>query len=312
MTDKSVGRLLITFFWIGLAICCVVGPLKGLAWETASPAQAPMTLAESLSRAYQLLSEDKPKEAREELAHAQILAGGPCGECLLGLAYVYSSEKDWRQTKENLHQAIPLLKAPALAARAYNLLGTTAFQSQDDHSTQEAEEAFRHAVSLGGTWGTQARFNLAKLLFKTERWAEAAESAQAYLKESEPKGLVADEARIIACQSRGHLPERAASELADTETLHAGGDVTEPEAFFRPRPAYPEKARVAKIRGIVITEVVVDQEGCVADVRALRGLPEGLTESTLRTIRTWVYRPAMRAGKPVRVAFTLTTNFQIQ
>src|ERR1700730_4652766 len=121
MTDKSAGRLLMTFFWIGLAIFCVAGPVKGLAWEAASPAQAPATQAESLSRAYQLLSEDKPKEAREELAHAQILAGGPCGECLLGLAYVCSSEKDWRRTKETLHQAIPLLKAPPPSGRAHNL-----------------------------------------------------------------------------------------------------------------------------------------------------------------------------------------------
>jgi TonB family protein len=240
------------------------------------------------------------------------LAGGPCGECLLGLAYVYSSEKDWSRTKETLHQAIPLLKAPALAARAYNLLGTTAFQSSGNRGTQEAEDAFRHAASLGGSWGTQGRFNLAKLLFTKERWTEAADSAQAYLKESGPKGAVVDQARIIVCQARGHLPEESAAALAHSEIERVGGEVTQPQVLFQVRPAYTEEARKAQIHGTVIIEAIIDEEGCVRDARPLRGLPQGLTESTLRTVRTWVFKPAMQAGKPVKVYYTLTTNFQIQ
>ncbi|HEX4959534.1 MAG TPA: TonB family protein [Thermoanaerobaculia bacterium] len=288
-------------------------PLRGLQPETPVPAQRPPALTESLNRAYQLIGDGKFKEARAELEQSQALAGGPCGECLLGMAHVYASEKDWKRTKETLEQAIPLLKSPGLQARAYNQLGTALFQSKAFHSKKEAEDAFRTAASKGGAWGMLARYNLAELQLVTERWEEAAETARTYLKEAGPDGAARDQARIVLCQARSHLkddPPTVANPSSDTRKVE--GEVTRPEILFQQRPVYTEQARMAKTTGIVILEAIIDKEGCVRSMRPLQELGNGLTEAAMTAVQQWVFKPATLQGEPVRVFYVLTVNFQVQ
>ena len=122
-------RSVLTGFALLLLAVCTAGPARGFQPETPAPVQSPAALTDSLGRAFQLIGEGKYQEARAELERAQTLAAGPCGDCLLGLSHVYASEKDWKRTKETVLKAIPLLTNPALA-RAYNQLGTAAFQSK--------------------------------------------------------------------------------------------------------------------------------------------------------------------------------------
>jgi TonB family protein len=283
-------------------------PSHGLQPETPPPAQHPAALTESLNRAFQLIGDGKFQEARAELERSQTLAAGPCGECLLGMAHIYASEKDWKRTKETVRQALPLLKSPGLQARAYNQLGMAAFQSKDQ---DEAEEAFRHAASSGGAWGMLSRYNLAQLLLTRKRWDEAVEMARTYLKDAGSDGTALDQARIVLCQARSHQPDDPPSPKPGPDAKKVEGEVTRPEIIFQTKPEYTQEARAANTQGVVVVESIIDQEGCVRATRALRSLPNGLTESALRAARIWVFRPAMLAGKPVKVYYVLTVNFHI-
>jgi TonB family protein len=285
------------------------GPVHALQPETPPPAQKPAALTASINKAFQLIADGKFQEARAELERAQTLAAGPCGECLLGMAHVYASEKDWKRTKATVRQALPLLKAPGLQARAYIQLGTAAFQSKD---LDEAEDAFRHAVSSGGAWGMMGRYDLAQLLLTRQRWKEAVEAARSYLKDVGPDGLALDQARIVLCQARSHQPNDPPPPEPSSEAQKVEGEVTRPEIIFQTKPEYPKEARAAGIQGTAIVEAIIDQEGCVRATRALQGLPHGLTESALRALRTWTFRPATLEGKPVKVYYVLTVSFQIQ
>src|SRR5436305_13666361 len=138
---------LLAVFSLVLLLVCTAGPACGFQGETPPPPQRPAALTESLGRAFHLIGEGKFQEARAVLERAQTLAAGPCGDCLLGLSHVYASEKDWKRTKETVLKAIPLLTRPAVLARAYNQLRTAAFQSKGRHSLDEAEDAYRQAVS---------------------------------------------------------------------------------------------------------------------------------------------------------------------
>lgn len=302
-----------TFLWIILAAFWIGGPVLGLQTEPAAPVRSP-ALTESLNRSFQLIGDGKFKEARAELERSQTLAAGPCGECLLGMSHVYASQKDWRRTKEAVKQALPLLPTPGLKARAYDQLGTAAYLSKD---FDEAEDGFRRAVSSGGAWGTLARYNLAQVLLTRQRWAEAAETARSYIKDAGPTGMAFDPAHIVLCQARMNLPEgptppyRPSSETG-ASIERVGGEVTRPEILFQTRPVYPEKARKVRKSGSVIVEAIIDQEGCVTNVRPLKELPDGLTESAENAVKSWVFKPATLAGAPVKVYYVLTVNFQVQ
>ncbi|MEA2604307.1 MAG: hypothetical protein QOF89_5299 [Acidobacteriota bacterium] len=308
------NHLLAGSFLLLLAVFTAV-PARALQPETVPPAQKPAALTGSLNQAFQLIADGKFQEARAELERSQTLAAGPCGECLLGMAHVYASEKDWKRTKETVRQALPLLKSPGLQARAYNQLGMAAFQSRNE---DEAEEAFRHAASSGGAWGMLSRYNLAQLLLTRKRWDEAVEMARTYLKDAGPGGSVLDQARIVLCQARSHQPEdplppKPSSEVQkDPEIRGVEGEVKRPEILFQIKPEYTQEARMDQTRGTVIVEAIIDEEGCIRSTRVLQGLGNGLTESAQRAVRAWVFRPATLKDKPVKVYYVLTVNFRTQ
>jgi TonB family protein len=91
-----------------------------------------------------------------------------------------------------------------------------------------------------------------------------------------------------------------------------GGTVSAPKRIYDPLPPYTEEARLARIQGPVILSCVIDSNGRVVEVKVLKGLTLGLTESAVETVRTWRFEPAMRDGEPVPVYFNLVVNFHLQ
>jgi TonB family protein len=73
-------------------------------------------------------------------------------------------------------------------------------------------------------------------------------------------------------------------------------------------PVYPEEARRANVRGVVILEVSVAADGTVSDARVLRGQPF-LDAAALDAVRQWRYEPTLLNGQPVPVKLTATVNF---
>lgn len=94
--------------------------------------------------------------------------------------------------------------------------------------------------------------------------------------------------------------------------LRMSGDITPPVKVHAPPPRYTEEGRQSRIQGVVILEAVIDERGQVGDVKVLKGLPMGLSESAVETVRDWRYRPATLDGQPVPVFFNLTVRFSLQ
>jgi len=88
--------------------------------------------------------------------------------------------------------------------------------------------------------------------------------------------------------------------------------MSRPEPLQPIRPQYTEVARRAGLQGTVIVEAVIDEKGRAIDVRILRGLAMGLDRAAVEAIERCPFRPAMMAGRPVKVYFNLTVNFTIQ
>jgi TonB family protein len=89
-----------------------------------------------------------------------------------------------------------------------------------------------------------------------------------------------------------------------------GGDVKAPVVIQRVDPVYPPEAKEKRIAGVVITELLIDRNGNVVDVRVLKPLPFGLNQAVVDAVRQWKFRPGTRNGEPVGVYFNLAMHFK--
>ena len=86
------------------------------------------------------------------------------------------------------------------------------------------------------------------------------------------------------------------------------GAALEASATKRVQPAYPPLARAAQVKGSVVVEVTIDEEGNVIAARAVSGHPL-LKDATVAAARAWKFTPSTVEGRAVKVIGTLTFNF---
>jgi protein TonB len=84
--------------------------------------------------------------------------------------------------------------------------------------------------------------------------------------------------------------------------------------FVQGGAKYPSLARETGIQGVVVVSFVVEKDGTVSDIRALREQPGGLTDAALRAVQRintegMTFSPGVQGGLPVRVAFNLPVKF---
>jgi len=91
-----------------------------------------------------------------------------------------------------------------------------------------------------------------------------------------------------------------------------GNGVLPPKKINAPQPRYTEEARKARIQGTVILQAIVDADGKISNVKIIKGLPLGLDQSAIDTVKEWLYEPATREGLPVAVYMNLMINFSLQ
>jgi TonB family protein len=280
----------------------VVAAFAGPVWS-----KEPPTWQMKLEEGSKLLSANKLARAADAFEDADELAAGRCVHCLLGLARALAGLGKWKQAEATVRRVVPLAEeSPGLLAQAYVQLAVVLARRRSQEGRAEAMSLLRQASELPGDWAGLARYNMGQLLMLQERWTEAAEEARTYLRET-PQGAVAKMARALLCQARIHLPEELPDELEGPKKV--GGDVKRPEKIAGRPPNFTQTARMARTQGVVIIEAIIDREGCVRGVRALQGLPDGLTEAAVDAVRTWAFEPATLDGRPVNVYYTLTVNF---
>jgi TonB family protein len=91
----------------------------------------------------------------------------------------------------------------------------------------------------------------------------------------------------------------------------AGQDVPVPKRTKFVEPDYPEEARSLGQRGIVILEVVIDEQGKVASAQVVRSVPP-FDEAALASVRHWEYEVTKQNGKPVKVRHTFPITFTVR
>jgi protein TonB len=93
--------------------------------------------------------------------------------------------------------------------------------------------------------------------------------------------------------------------------MRVGGDVKAPVVEHRVDPIYSDMARKTRVNGIVIVEAIINRNGEVEQVKVIKGLPMGLSESAVEAVKQWKFKPGTLNGEPVDVIFNLTVNFKL-
>ena len=93
--------------------------------------------------------------------------------------------------------------------------------------------------------------------------------------------------------------------------VRPGGDIQAPKKIKDVVPVYPPIARSSGIRGTVILEAVIAEDGRVRDVRVLRSITL-LDRAAIDAVRQWQFTPTRLNGIPVPVVMTVTVTFELQ
>jgi TonB family protein len=113
--------------------------------------------------------------------------------------------------------------------------------------------------------------------------------------------------------ARKKKKQAALAEAADSlrRTLEITEDIEPPVPLDQPRPEYSTEAREHKHEGVVVLRVEVGADGRVSNVKVQNPLGMGLDEKAMEAVRQWVYKPALKDGRPVAVQFDLSINFRL-
>ena len=83
-------------------------------------------------------------------------------------------------------------------------------------------------------------------------------------------------------------------------------------AIHQPDPEYPRRARIARVEGLVILDVVIRTDGTVGDVTVIQGLGMKCTEAAIDAVRRWKFEPASVNGQPVEEIRTFEVEFNLE
>ncbi len=98
---------------------------------------------------------------------------------------------------------------------------------------------------------------------------------------------------------------------AVSKPIYVGGDIQEAKLIYKQPVVYPDLALKARITGIVLLRITVDEEGKVADVKVISGHPV-LVPAAVEAVSHWKYSPTMLNGQAVRVIATVAVNFALR
>lgn len=84
-----------------------------------------------------------------------------------------------------------------------------------------------------------------------------------------------------------------------------------PTILYREKAKYTEEARQNRIQGSVMLSVIFGADGRIHNIRVVRSLPYGLTETSIEAAQRIRFQPAVLNGRPVSVQVTLEFNFAL-
>jgi TonB family protein len=98
-----------------------------------------------------------------------------------------------------------------------------------------------------------------------------------------------------------------------TGIFKVGGTVSSPVVISRPAlPVYSERARTAKLQGVVVMCATVRKDGTIEIGNVVNPLAMGLNENARQALSQWKFKPALKDGEPVDTRMSIEINFTLR
>ncbi len=182
----------------------------------------------------------------------------------------------------------------------------------------KAERAFRRADAASDGWAGSPRINLAETLMRADRAIDALAVLDELVARDDDQfsdlprlGLSREVATRARSQGFDADVEPAVREKVGRALPPMDPDTVVPRRRGRLSPEYTEEARLARIEGVVILSLLINEFGTVEEVIVRQGLPMGLTESAIAAAKRSTWEPATLHGEPVAIWATVTHNFRV-
>ena len=90
--------------------------------------------------------------------------------------------------------------------------------------------------------------------------------------------------------------------------------IVPPRLLKERKPTYTQEAREAKIKGLVVMEVIVEKDGTVGEVRIKRSLDTiyGLDDEAIKAVKKWEFTPGTKDGAAVPVLVEIEMTFSLR
>jgi TonB family protein len=100
--------------------------------------------------------------------------------------------------------------------------------------------------------------------------------------------------------------------LVSANALRMEPGMIPPSPQYRVEPNYTDAARLARLSGKIVMQVVVKKDGTVEVIRIVQGLGLGLTDSAVDAMKQWKFSPGNKDGQAVDVALNVEVNFNLK
>jgi TonB family protein len=90
-----------------------------------------------------------------------------------------------------------------------------------------------------------------------------------------------------------------------------GNGVSSPGLLQKKEPEYSEEARIAKLSGTTLLQLVVSEDGTGRSFNVIRGVGLGLDEKAVAAVQAWRFKPGMKDGAAVPVLASIEVNFRL-
>ncbi|MGI8785785.1 MAG: energy transducer TonB [Acidobacteriota bacterium] len=100
-------------------------------------------------------------------------------------------------------------------------------------------------------------------------------------------------------------------EVEKRKPIHVPSTLQAAKLTHRVDPEYPQLAKQARISGVVVVQVTIDERGNVATIRVVRGHAL-LDDAAVTAVRQWRYSPTYLNGQAVPVMATVTVQFVLR
>lgn len=103
--------------------------------------------------------------------------------------------------------------------------------------------------------------------------------------------------------------EKAQEQIVENERIKAKDEIEPLKIISKPKPQYTMEARKNKVVGTVELTVTFLASGQIGEIKIISGLPNGLTEEVIKSVKQIKFEPEKKMGVSIDVTKTLKYSF---